>query len=60
MDGAFTVGGGTSAPLALKRNESLQVQILYRPVNEGLDSGRLLVQSDDAETPVVTVGLRFR
>jgi|GEM_PF-1500815 len=53
----FEITSWPSLPASIVPGANITVQVTYRPLNEGVDSGTLLIESDDFDEPVVTVSL---
>jgi hypothetical protein len=55
--GDFTLGQAPSLPVVIVPNASVPVEVVYQPTVAGVATGTLDIQSDVANTPLVTVDL---
>ncbi|MBI4585320.1 MAG: choice-of-anchor D domain-containing protein [Planctomycetes bacterium] len=53
----FLIHSSPALPVELAPQASMPVEIGYHPADLGLDSGSLVIKSDDGDEPVVTVAL---
>jgi len=55
--GDFAITSGPTLPVSVVPGANVIVQVTYSPSDEGTDSGTLVIESNDADEPVVTVSL---